>query len=176
MNAKYIMSFSSPELKAHLSFFWSHVHRLLSVRPTCCLYTFLHMLPFSRTTGSISTKLGTKQNWVNGILVCSNKGPRTLSRGDNHEIAKIHWRNLKKSSQEPLYQFQPNFAHIQRWRFLSLLKNVPLLIPRRVITEIIKWTSQEPLGYFQSKLGQGNLGLRRFKSIKKGNTFFSKER
>ena len=27
-----------------------------------------------------------------------------------HEIVKIHWRNLKISSQEPLGQFQPNLA------------------------------------------------------------------
>ena len=30
---------------------------------------------FSRTTGSISTKLCTKQPWVKGIQVCSNEGP-----------------------------------------------------------------------------------------------------
>ena len=30
---------------------------------------------FSRTTGPISTKLGTKYPWVKGIQVCSNKGP-----------------------------------------------------------------------------------------------------
>ena len=27
--------------------------------------------------------------------ICSNEGPRPFPRGDNNEIAKIHWRNLK---------------------------------------------------------------------------------
>ena len=48
---------------------------------------------FSRTTGPISTKLGTKHPWVKEIQVCSNEGPRPFPRGDNYEIAKIHWRN-----------------------------------------------------------------------------------
>ena len=48
---------------------------------------------FSRTTKPISTKLGTKFPWVKGIQVCSNEGPRPFPRGDNYEIAKIHWRN-----------------------------------------------------------------------------------
>ena len=34
-------------------------------------------------------------SWVKGIQVCSNKGPCPFPRGDNDEIAKIHWRNLK---------------------------------------------------------------------------------
>ena len=48
-----------------------------------------------------------KNNWTNfnqtwhkdpcekGIQVCLNKGPRPFSRGDNYEITKIHWQNLK---------------------------------------------------------------------------------
>ena len=50
---------------------------------------------FSRTTLPISTKLGTKYSWVKGIQVYSNEGPRPFPRGDNYEIVKIHWRNLK---------------------------------------------------------------------------------
>ena len=49
---------------------------------------------FSRTTGPISTKLGTMPPWVIRNQVCSNKGPRPFPMGDNNEIAKIHWRNL----------------------------------------------------------------------------------
>ena len=48
---------------------------------------------FSRTTEPISTKLGTKHPWVKGIQVCSNDGSCPFPRGDNYEIAKIHWRN-----------------------------------------------------------------------------------
>ena len=50
---------------------------------------------FSRTTEPISTKLGTKYPWVKGIHVCSNEWPLPFPRGDNYEIAKINWRNLK---------------------------------------------------------------------------------
>ena len=50
---------------------------------------------FLRTTGPISIKLGTKHPWVQGIKVCSNEGPCPFPRGDNYEIVKIHWRNLK---------------------------------------------------------------------------------
>ena len=42
----------------------------------------------SRTTGSISTKLGAKHPWVKGNQV-SNEGPRLFPRRDNYEIAKI---------------------------------------------------------------------------------------
>ena len=58
--------------------------------------------------GPISTKLGTMHPWVTGIQVCSNEGPRPLPRGDNYEIAKIHWRNSKISSPEPVGQFKQN--------------------------------------------------------------------
>ena len=53
---------------------------------------------------SISTKLGTKHFWVKEI----HEGPRPFSRGDNYEFednyetAKIHRRNLKSASPEPL--------------------------------------------------------------------------
>ena len=33
--------------------------------------------------------------WVKGIQVCSIEGPHPFPRGDNYEIAKIHWQNLK---------------------------------------------------------------------------------
>ena len=32
---------------------------------------------------------------MKGIQVCSNEGPRPFPRGDNYEIVKRHWRNLK---------------------------------------------------------------------------------
>ena len=77
---------------------------------------------FSRTTGPISTKLGTKHHLVMGIQDCSDGSVKPISkgnlyrkgkilksytsepldqfqlifdRGDNFEIAKIHWPNLK---------------------------------------------------------------------------------
>ena len=44
---------------------------------------------FSRTTGPISTNLGTKHYLMKGILVCSNDGPRPFPILDNKEIAKF---------------------------------------------------------------------------------------
>ena len=49
---------------------------------------------FSFSTEPISNILGTKHPLVKGIQVCSHGGPRHFSRGDNNEIARIHWRNL----------------------------------------------------------------------------------
>ena len=86
-----MLLFSSPELKAQVIF----SNHLSSVCPSVCLYTFHIFIYFSRTIEPISTKLGTKHPWVKGIQVCSNEGPRPFPRGDNYEIVKIHWRNLK---------------------------------------------------------------------------------
>jgi hypothetical protein len=33
--------------------------------------------------------------WVQGIHVCSNKGPGPLQRGDNHKNAKMGWGYFK---------------------------------------------------------------------------------
>ena len=74
----------------------------------CILFIF-----FSRTTRPISIKLGTKYPWVKEIQVSSNEGPQPFQRGDNNETAKLHSRNLIKStSPEPLGQFQPHLAKI----------------------------------------------------------------
>ena len=59
------------------------------------LYTFHIYIFFSRTTGPISTKLGTLHPWVKKTQVCSNEGFCPFPRGDNYEIVKIYWQNLK---------------------------------------------------------------------------------
>ena len=48
----------------------------------------------SRTTWPISTKFGTRHPWFKGIQVCQMMG-HAFSKGDNSEIAKMYWRNLK---------------------------------------------------------------------------------
>ena len=68
-----------------------------SVRPSvqlsvCPFHIFIF---FSRTTGPISIKLGTKYSWMKGIQVCSIEGPRPSQRGDNWERIKINWQLLK---------------------------------------------------------------------------------
>ena len=57
--------------------------------------TFHIFIFLSRTTGLISTKLGTKHPWIKGIKIYSNEGPHPFPREDNYEIVKIHWWNLK---------------------------------------------------------------------------------
>ena len=49
------------------------------------------ILNFSRTTGLISTKLGTKNIRAKEIQVCSNEGSRLFPRGNNNKILKTHW-------------------------------------------------------------------------------------
>ena len=53
---------------------------------------------FSRTTGVISTNLGTKHPWVQGILGYLNEGPGP--REDNYKIGKLpvnQWTNLNQT-------------------------------------------------------------------------------
>ena len=45
---------------------------------------------FSRTTGSISTKLSTMHPWIKGIQICFKEGFHPFSRGDNYEIEKLY--------------------------------------------------------------------------------------
>ena len=86
-----ICVFSSPELKAQVSFS-DHLSSFvcLSVRLSVCLClsvclsTFNIFIFFSRTTGPISTKLGTMYPSVKGIQVCSYEGPSPFPRGDNY--------------------------------------------------------------------------------------------
>ena len=85
---------------------------LSCVRPTVCLSVNFHIfIFFSRTTGAISTKLGTKHLWVMGILICTNEGQHPFPRGDNSKNIKItSILKTLKSFSEPLGQFQPNLA------------------------------------------------------------------
>jgi hypothetical protein len=52
---------------------------------------------FSRTSWSISIKLGTNHPWVKAILNCTNQGPGSLQRGDDYKNAKMGWDHLKSS-------------------------------------------------------------------------------
>ena len=80
-----------------------------------------------QTNGLISTKLDTKNLWVNKIQFCLNEGPHIFPRGDNNEIAKVHFRN--SSSPEPQGWFQTNilgwrgFKFVQRGRLYWNSKN-----------------------------------------------------
>jgi hypothetical protein len=49
-----------------------------------------HLKIFSRTTGLILARLGTKHPWVKGIQVCSKEGDSPFPRGDNSKRVKIN--------------------------------------------------------------------------------------
>ena len=72
---------SSPEPKAQVSF----SDQNLSIVRRRCRHPRCHKLftfsSSSRTTGPISTKLGTKHSWVKEIQVSSNEGTPLLSKG-----------------------------------------------------------------------------------------------
>ena len=91
--------FSSPEPKVQMSFYDQNLpvvgrRRCCCRRCFCCCQcekfttttktttTSLKLfIVFSRITGPISTKLGTKHLWVKGIHICSNEGPRPIFHG-----------------------------------------------------------------------------------------------
>ena len=68
---------------------------------------------FSKNTEPISTKLRTKHPWVKGMWVCSNNGPRYFPSGDNDEVAKIHWRNLKIFIPRSTGSISTKLLHVQ---------------------------------------------------------------
>jgi hypothetical protein len=55
-------------------------------------YTENFLKIFSRTSKPNSIKLGTNYPWLKGIQVCSNKGPGSLQREDNHKNVNIGCR------------------------------------------------------------------------------------
>jgi hypothetical protein len=83
-----ILIFSSPELKAQVSY----SDRLLSiVRLSVRLSVNFYIFDFfSRTSGPILTKLGTNHPWGEGIQVCTNEGDCPSPRGANSKTIKIH--------------------------------------------------------------------------------------
>jgi hypothetical protein len=54
-----------------------------------------HLKIFSRTTGSILTRLGTNYPWRERIQVSLKEGDSPSQRGNNSERVKIHRKFLK---------------------------------------------------------------------------------
>ena len=83
--AKSVTIFSSPELKAQVSYSDQNLS----------IIVVLVVNIFCRTTGPIKTKLGTKYPWVERIQISSPEPqgqfqPNLALGGDNYVIAKIH--------------------------------------------------------------------------------------
>ena len=121
---------------------------------------------FSRTNEPISTKLGAMHPLVKRYQVWSNEGPCPFPRGDNNEIAKIHWRNLKVNFSRTTEPISTKLGTMHSWvKGIQICSNeVPALFQVNIITkwqknfdEIIK-SSPEPLGQFQPNLVQSIFG------------------
>ena len=100
------------------------------------------------TTGTISTKLGTKHPWVTGIQVCSNGGPHPFPRGDDKKIAKIHWQTWS-NVWKPIWAVLIAFClsvHLSAYKLFTF-----------------SFSSPKPLGHFLPNLAQNVLGYRGFK-------------
>ena len=89
-----------------------------------CVFSLFHnyLALFSKTTGPISTKLGTKRPWVKGIYVCSNERPIAFQGEIITTFIKYFDEFKKSSSPEPLGQSQSNLAiSIPGWRGFKIV-------------------------------------------------------
>jgi hypothetical protein len=77
---------------------------------------------------------------VKGIQVCSNKGPGSLQRGDNHKNVKMEWGHLKiffsRTTGPILTRLGTN--HPWRERIQVSLKEGDCLFPRGDNSERVK--------------------------------------
>jgi hypothetical protein len=73
---------------------------------------------FSRTTGPILTRLGTKHPCLKGIQVCSKEWDSPSPRGDNSERVKMHWKFLRiffsRTSRPKSIKLGTNYPLVER--------------------------------------------------------------
>ena len=86
----------------------------------------------------ISTKLGTKHSWMKKIQVSSNEGLHPFQRGDNNEIAKIHWWNLKIFFSKTIQLISTKLCTKHPWVIHVCWKGRQCLFSRGVNYEIAK--------------------------------------
>ena len=82
----------------------------LSLALSSSLLYFSYFIVFSRTTGPISTKLGTK--WPSGFKFSQMKGPALFQEEIITKLRKYNDEFEKSSSPESMGQFQTNLAQI----------------------------------------------------------------
>lgn len=108
--------FSSPELKAQMSFSDLFFVRCLS--SSSLSYTFYIFIFSPKTTGS--TKLGSKRHWVKRIQICSNKRLRPIKREDDFKIIIIifiwiSWNFQQKPGKRILTANMIDFSELNIW-------------------------------------------------------------
>ena len=136
---------SSPEPKAQVSFSDQNlsVVRRGCCRSRCCcsckLFTFSSSSP-ELMIEPISTKHGTKHPWVKGIQICSIDGPCPFPWGDNYEIVKIHWWNLKILFSRTTWPISTKFGTKHPWvmRTQVCSNEGPCIFPRGDSYQIVK--------------------------------------
>ena len=89
----------------------------------------------SRTTVPNSTNLVQSILEWRGFNFVQMKDHTLLPRGDNWEEPKIHWQNFKKSSPEPMCQFQPTLTQSKHpwWRPFKFLQIRNHLILQKIL-------------------------------------------
>ena len=90
--------FSSPEPKAQIK--WALLIKICPLSVVVVVVVVVVDVNFSHFHFLLQNHWAnfnqyTKHPWEKGIQVCSNEGHRPFPRGDNYEIVKIHWWNLK---------------------------------------------------------------------------------
>ena len=82
---------------------------------------------FSRTTGPVLNKLGTKHIWEQRIQVCSNTKPHHFPSGYNSDIVKIYWRLLQNhwpsGSREHKASLGEGISVLSKWRNTPFQRN-----------------------------------------------------
>ena len=130
---------------------------------------------FTRTTGPISTKHGTKHPWAKGIQVYSNERPCPFPREDINVIAKIHRQNFKiffSRTTEPT-----SIKHVG-WRSLGFFKffKGPRPFPRGDNSKKFKITSRT-IWLISTKLGTKHLWQKETRGFaNKDHLFLKKEK
>jgi hypothetical protein len=129
-------------LLAHLS--WKLKWAILiagcpsSIRPSVNFYIFDF---FSRTTGPISTRLGTHHPWGEGSQVSLNEGDCPSPRGDNSERVKMHWKILKiffsRTSLPNSIKLGTNYPYVKGIQVVQIKGQV--IFKREIITKMWKW-------------------------------------
>ena len=110
---------------------------------------------FSRTTGPISAKLGTKHPWVKGIQVCSNERLFFFRMGVNCKNILKNFKNVFSRTTGPISPKLGTKYLLEKGIWVCSNEG-PILFQGKIITKLRKYinklkksSSPEPQGQFQ---------------------------
>ena len=116
-----------------IELFWSPLVRHLSVFPSVCLFViFSHFQLFIQNHWANFNQTWHKASLGEGYLSLNKWRARPFRRGDNYEIAKIHWRILKIVFSRTTEPISAKFAMKHPWvKGIQVYSNEgPHLFPR----------------------------------------------